>query len=171
MSRPWAICVAILFVLFPVQSIHLAGTALTAQPLAVAHAQPASQPSVSHADQDTAQKHELPQLRTQFSRTYATRGGYEAKLYAGSVNYQDGSGAWQPIDNTLIPSTQPGYAYQNAANRYTLLLPADPSQTPITLRLGTSWLSLTPVGAAGPPHHHRRHRRLRPPRRHPLLYR
>ncbi|MGH7778057.1 MAG: hypothetical protein ACREPI_12910, partial [Candidatus Dormibacterales bacterium] len=34
---------------------------------------------------------EVPSLRTRTSRTYLVAGGYEAVLYAGSVNYQDAS--------------------------------------------------------------------------------
>ena len=67
---------------------------------------------------------------------------------AGPVNYQDQSGAWQPIDDTLVPSTVPGYAWQNRADGYRVLLPADLGGAPIRVQRGGAWLSFQLAGAA-----------------------
>jgi hypothetical protein len=67
---------------------------------------------------------EIVSLRSRTSRTYLTeRGQYEADVYAGPINYKDGGGTWQPIDNSLVPSAAVGYAHQNKGNDYTLQLP------------------------------------------------
>ena len=77
---------------------------------------------------------EVTSLRTRTSRTYLVDGGYEAVIYAGSVNYQDAAGAMAPIDNSLVASSVPGYAWQNEGNWYTLLLPSTLSAAPVTFR-------------------------------------
>jgi hypothetical protein len=52
-----------------------------------------------------AGSHELPALRSRTSRTYLLASGdYRAEVSAGSLNYKDAQGLWQPIDNTLVAS-------------------------------------------------------------------
>jgi RHS repeat-associated protein len=92
---------------------------------------------------------EVPGLRTRTSDTYLVDGEYEALVYGGSVNYPDSRGTWQPIDDTLVPSTAAGYAWQNQANRYTLLLPSTLSGGPIAFRSPTGTISLQLAGARG----------------------
>ena len=91
---------------------------------------------------------EVPGLRTRTSRTYLVDGEYQAVLYSGSVNYRDATGAWQPIDNSLVPSTVAGYALQNKANQYTLLLPSTLSSAPISFQSPGGSLKLQLVGTA-----------------------
>ncbi len=75
---------------------------------------------------------EVAGLRTKYSRTYRTaEGDLEAVVSAGPVNYQDQRGAWQPIDDTLVPSAASGYAWQNRADGYRVLLPADLGGAPV----------------------------------------
>jgi RHS repeat-associated protein len=93
---------------------------------------------------------EVPRLRTKYSRTYVTpEGSLEAVVSQGPVNYRDASGAWRPIDDTLVPSTQPGYAWQNRADGYQVLLPADLATAPVRIRRGSAWLSFKLTGASG----------------------
>jgi RHS repeat-associated protein len=75
---------------------------------------------------------EVPGLRTRTSRTYLVDGEYQAVLSSGSVNYTDAAGNWQPIDNSLVPSTVAGYEWQNKANQYSLLLPQTLNSAPIS---------------------------------------
>ncbi len=89
---------------------------------------------------------EVPGLRTRTSRTYLVNGEYQAVLYSGSVNYRDAAGAWQPIDNSLVPSTVAGYALQNKANQYTLLLPSTLSSAPISFESPGGALKLQLIG-------------------------
>ena len=45
---------------------------------------------------------ELPELRTERSRTYRTReAAREVKIFTEPVNFRDAGGKWQPIDNAL----------------------------------------------------------------------
>lgn len=91
---------------------------------------------------------EVPTLRTRTSDTYLQNGHDVARVYPGSINYPDGSGHWQPIDDTLIPSSRPGYAYQNRANRYTVYFPATLG-SPIRSESGGDWLEFSLAGGSG----------------------
>src|SRR5438105_14231057 len=62
---------------------------------------------------------------TRRSRTFHDGHKKITVLYGGAVNYRDAHGAWQTIDDTLVPSATAGYAYENRADGYTLRLPSD----------------------------------------------
>ncbi len=66
---------------------------------------------------------EIPALRTQTSDTYAVSGGNELISYSGPINYKGAQGSWQPIDDSLVTSNVAGFAWQNKANGFSLLLP------------------------------------------------
>lgn len=106
-------------------------------------------PTSSPAPSVGSTSQEVVSLRTRTSRTYATPQGYQTVISLGSVNYQDASGAWKPIDDTLVASTTSGYAYQNKANAYALLLPPTLDAAPITVRRGNAFVAFTLVGAKG----------------------
>jgi RHS repeat-associated protein len=89
---------------------------------------------------------ELPTLRTATSRTYETSSGYEAQVFSGPVDYQDTSGAWQKIDDSLVSDGTGGYKVK--ANGYSLDLPASLA-SPITVGKGAAQLSLRLQGAGG----------------------
>jgi len=98
---------------------------------------PAARRSLKLRSQASSGSQEVTSLRTRTSDTYLTASGaYQTVLSAGSVNYQDSSGAWQPIDDSLVPSAVSGYAYQNKANAYTLLLPSDLGGAPVKVTAG-----------------------------------
>ncbi|HSH61874.1 MAG TPA: hypothetical protein VK988_19945, partial [Acidimicrobiales bacterium] len=85
---------------------------------------------------------EVDALRTQTSRTFATPdGSMETELSQASLHYADASGAWQPIDNTLVASEDPGYAVRNRANRLQVRLPADVGSAPVRVGEGPRWVS------------------------------
>src|SRR5207249_3100944 len=91
---------------------------------------------------------EVAALRTQTSDTFAkTDGSYQTVAYPGSINFKDDSGAWQPIDDTLVPTKLPGYAYQNKANRYTMYLPTKLSDAPIRVASGSAWVTFALANA------------------------
>ncbi len=92
-------------------------------------------------------RQEVVSLRTATSRTYQQAGQSVADIYPSAVNYQDTQGAWQPIDNILVASSVSGYAYQNAANRYSVLFPQSLGISPIKVQLGSSWVSFSLMGA------------------------
>ncbi|MGH2763304.1 MAG: DNRLRE domain-containing protein [Thermoleophilaceae bacterium] len=92
---------------------------------------------------------ELRSERSRTSRTYATeQGEFVTRVYRGSVNYRRGN-TWLPIDNSLVPARSAGYGYENAANRYRLLLPAELSAAPVRIEEGGEWVSYALEGAGG----------------------
>ena len=92
---------------------------------------------------------EVTSLRTRTSRTYLVDGGYEAVISGGSVNYQNSAGAMEPINNSLVPSSVPGYAWQNEGNWYTLLLPSTLSAAPVQFRSAVGTISFQLEDAGG----------------------
>jgi RHS repeat-associated protein len=98
---------------------------------------------------DATASGEIVSMRTRTSRTYAQRDGtYRAVISPGSLNYRGADGAWQAIDNRLVASTSPGYAYENRANRYRLSLPFDLALAPVRVEAEGAWLSFSLVGAS-----------------------
>jgi len=96
------------------------------------------------------QARELTGLRTRTSRTFTTGSGDRlTRISAASTNYQDASGKYQPIDDTLVPTRAQGYSYRNRSNRYTLSLPADIGGAPMRIEAGGAWLTSSLVGARG----------------------
>jgi RHS repeat-associated protein len=90
---------------------------------------------------------ELPQLRTRESRSFRMPDGtVKARVYAGSVNFQDASGAWKPIDNALTAS---GGVLRNRANRYAAELPQTLGASAVKVTEAGQWVQLTARDAAG----------------------
>jgi RHS repeat-associated protein len=71
-----------------------------------------------------------------------------ARFYQGSVNYRDGNGDWQPIDDTLVPTFAAGYAYRNKANAYTAELPQN-IQSPVRVSFKGESIEVNLEGAQG----------------------
>lgn len=95
---------------------------------------------------------ELVARRTATSRTYALPDGtFPTEAFAGPIHYRDADGAWRRIDNRLVPSSRPGYAYENAANSYTLYLPEDVADTPVRIESNDHWVEFELHGASGSP--------------------
>src|SRR5947209_3649880 len=91
---------------------------LTQQPARAQSIDPST--GVVPATATAKQRQEVVGLRTQTSRTYLEDGQYVADISAEPVNYRGAHGAWQPIDNTLEPSSTHASGYQNTANQYTV---------------------------------------------------
>jgi RHS repeat-associated protein len=82
------------------------------------------------------------------SRTYAEPdGSFQAQIFPEPVNYEDPSGSWAPIVNTLVASAAPGSAARNQAGPYALELPARLGSTPVRIQTEGSWLSFSLLGA------------------------
>ena len=103
--------------------------------------------AVAVARSERRSKQELPGRRTATSRTYKDARGYVTEIYPGAINYQAASGAWLPIDNTMVASHLAGFAYQNKANSYSVYLPAGAGAVRFATASGYLEFSLT--GAAG----------------------
>jgi YD repeat-containing protein len=78
--------------------------------------------SARAAEEPVVKEVEIPELRTQTSRTVLNPDGtFLTSLASSSIHYQDEKGAWLAIDSTLVPSTAPGYGWENGANRFRVL--------------------------------------------------
>lgn len=100
---------------------------------------------------------EIPSLRTRTSDTYVGSNGVYTvhQSVAESINYQDATGAWQPISNTLIPARSDlaaaGFAYQNTANAYTVAFAATSGGTALErIAYHGATLDIAPVSARTP---------------------
>ena len=95
---------------------------------------------------------EIVDERTLTSRTYRTpNGSLEMDVYPGPIHYEAPSGDLETIDNTLIPTDRPGYAYENAANAYKVLIPESLDEKPVRIEIGGEWISYSLDGASGTP--------------------
>jgi hypothetical protein len=89
---------------------------------------------------------EVPQLRTETSRTWALPDGtMRTRVFQRPVNYQDARGGWQPIDNQLVRSA--GGGWQNKANRYRVSIPPHLGAGPIRVALGSQWMQFALHGS------------------------
>ena len=93
---------------------------------------------------------ELIGERTTNSKTYLmSDGSYEASVYAADVHYVSQAGAYEDIDNRIIPYQKSidnnSYAYKNSANRFTVRFGGQ-SAYPVRIEYESYSLSLRPSG-------------------------
>ena len=93
---------------------------------------------------------ELIGERTANSKTYLmSDGSYEASVYAADVHYVSQAGAYEDIDNRIIPYQKSidnnSYAYKNSANRFTVRFGGQ-SAYPVRIEYESYSLSLRPSG-------------------------
>jgi hypothetical protein len=126
---------------------------VASQPNSTAGAAPAHPIALASSSFDTAPtglppaSQEITALRTQNSDTYSVRGGYELVSYSGPINYKSPAGSWQAIDDSLVASTTAGFAWQNKANSFFVLLPANLSAGPIEFKDSNGSVSFRLAGA------------------------
>src|SRR5262249_5118085 len=95
---------------------------------------------------------ELTGERTATSRTYRLPdGSRRVEVFTAPVNYRNRRGRWAPVDNRLVRSSRPGYAAQNAAGGYRLLVPADAGANPVRFEAGGRWVAFSADGVQGAP--------------------
>ena len=96
---------------------------------------------------------EDPSQRDAMSSTFANPDGtWTTEVSPVPVNYRDDQGRWQPIDNRLVATGRPGFAAENAANGFRLLVPSDVGAAPVRLEDDRGgWMSFRLKGAQGPP--------------------
>lgn len=110
---------------------------------------PAAATAVSPLTQVAADG-ELPGLRTQTSRTFrdGDAGVLRTTVGTGPVNFKDGAGAWQPIDDSLVAAPAgSGFGWQNRADGYLVQFPADLADGPVKVTAGSAWVGLRLAGA------------------------
>jgi RHS repeat-associated protein len=84
---------------------------------------------------------ELTQFRTASSRTFDNNDGtFTTAAYSGRIHYRDDQGAFRPISSALIPSQEPGYAFENEANSFRAFFKS---------QLGTHYLQLATGSGSG----------------------
>lgn len=95
---------------------------------------------------------EVPQLRTENSRTYRRPdGSMQARISTTPLNYRDASGAWKPIDNEL--RTLPNGSLENRASSFKVRLPAKAAGDVRVAHDGhTLGFSLAGAGEVAPDH-------------------
>lgn len=92
---------------------------------------------------------EIVSARTRSSRTFAAEhGALRTRFYGDDVNFEQAGGGWRGIDNRLVASGTPGYAYRNAANSWRVDLPARLEERPVRVSEGEHWVSFALEGAA-----------------------
>ncbi|HZS94803.1 MAG TPA: DNRLRE domain-containing protein [Chloroflexota bacterium] len=129
--------VRVLIVVTTVSSLLITGAAGRDQSALAATPPPV--PRLAHAI-------ELTRLRSAVSRTFLLPSGALTKrIYAQPINYRAANGAWRTIDNTLVPTNQHGYAFQNRANVYRVLLPRTLRSHVIRISKGANWLAFVPT--------------------------
>jgi RHS repeat-associated protein len=87
--------------------------------------------------------------RSRNSRTFIRGGNFETVIYPVSINYPDAKGKWQPIDDTLVPSSISGFAYQNRANSYTSAFPKNLADGSIRFAGPAGFVDFSLQGARG----------------------
>lgn len=93
---------------------------------------------------------EVTALRTRSSRTYAgPHGSFVDVISGGAVNYKDAQGNWQPIDDTLVPSTGAANSHTNKADAYQLTLPDQLAAAPVKVDFAGGSVTQQLEGASG----------------------
>lgn len=111
------------------------------------------------ATASVGERTEVTRLRTATSQTVVNEDGtLTTSLYNASIHYRDAQGAWQRISSRLIPSLEPGYAWQNEAAGFhvffkQILGPAnvrfDVGGMPFTFGLENgAWSRAQPIGSS-----------------------
>jgi len=92
---------------------------------------------------------ELPEERTQYSTTYLlSNGTFRAVLVQEPVNFKDASGAWQPIDASLVPVAGLDVYATVAAPVEVTLADEAPGQKPVTVASGEYVVTMNLLGWA-----------------------
>jgi len=118
-----------------------------------AHAAPSLSPSMgtslalAQAAGQQSPGAEVPSLRTATSRSYRLDdGSLVARVWGTPVNFRDGRGTWQPIDNRLDAV---GAVLRNRSNRHVAEIPRSLDSGAFRLSDGRSWVSMRPLEATG----------------------
>lgn len=93
---------------------------------------------------------ELPGRRTATTRTFELSDGQlETRIFQVPVNYRDGQGDWQPIDEDLAKLANG--AVVNGANSFDIHLPADLDEGAAKVTVDGEWVSQVPLGIDSAP--------------------
>ena len=103
------------------------------------------------APQEPSSPGEVPWKRTATTRTIRNaNGSYRLEASTVPIHYKDGDGLWHVIDNTLVTSSRPDYAWQNKANGFRVRLKDGPSEDMVSLDVDGDSFIMGPVGTDSP---------------------
>jgi len=109
-------------------------------------------PPEAAPERPSGEARELPERRTDRSRTFAhSDGSFRTEVFDAPVHFKDKGGSWQSIDNTLVASTRPGVGYENKANNVGVSLPADLGTGLVSVSSGSHGVGFALEGAKGAP--------------------
>ncbi len=92
---------------------------------------------------------EKPEKRTAHSKSFETSDGKGwAEVHQETINYQDGQGNWQPVNNNLATISDPNYAYGNTANRYAAHFKSTLASDFFALQQGSDQISFSLQGGS-----------------------
>lgn len=88
---------------------------------------------------------EVPEKRTATTRTIRNpNGSYTLESFTTPIHYRDADENWQLIDNTLVDSARPGYAWRNKANGFGLHFKERTEDAAVAIVVGTDTYQLSP---------------------------
>ena len=93
---------------------------------------------------------EARSLWSSSSRTWEVgENTYRTQLFTSPVNYIDARGRWQEIDPTLMPSSEPGFAWENQAGPVRLLFPRSLATGSVRVERDGAWVEFSLRDASG----------------------
>lgn len=103
--------------------------------------------SISTSELQNTQAVEIPSERTATSQTFRLPDGtFGTKIFQIPVNYRDGDGDWQPIEEGLERAANGSIV--NGDNRFDIQLPASlDTGSPVRVTIGDDWVSERLLGA------------------------
>src|SRR6266540_1187399 len=91
--------------------------------------------------------HELVDMRTETSRTWALPDGrFRTEITVTPTTYLADDGTWHVIDNSLIATDTPGFAFENRAAAFSVEMPSNIS-APLKVLSGDNWITVTARGS------------------------
>jgi RHS repeat-associated protein len=91
---------------------------------------------------------ELVTKRNANAKHFVDRDGRkQVQIHGAPVHFLDQQGAWQEIDSRFVPTKRPGYAFQNAKNRFGLFFGQEASDHFARVELDSHWLAWSILGA------------------------
>jgi RHS repeat-associated protein len=89
---------------------------------------------------------EVEAKRTATSQTFRhVNGSLETRIFESPINYLDGEGEWQPIEEGFQEAEEGGV--ENGANSFDLSLPEQLEEEPVRISEGGAWVSTQLLGA------------------------
>jgi len=86
-------------------------------------------------------------MRTETSRTWALPDGrFRTEITVTPTTYLADDGTWHVIDNSLIATDTPGFAFENRAAAFSVEMPSNIS-APLKVLSGDNWITVTARGS------------------------